>query len=232
MMRFKNIFFAGVCSLSLLAACNNKSPQTNLSVPEFEKAIAGSNIQLLDVRTAGEYQSGHLSNALLADWTNEEEFKTRVQALDKSNPVYTYCLSGARSDAATQWLNQNGFTAFNLAGGIIAWKGADKPLKQVETVKQITLAEYMANIPTDKTVLVDFSAEWCPPCKVMTPVVDSLATSNGNRFTLVKIDGGRQTDICKQLKVDAFPTFIIYKQGKETWRKEGITKAKEFVTNL
>src|SRR5665647_3812456 len=90
-MRFKNIFILAICCLSLLTACNSDSQQTNLSVTEFEKAIAQSNIQLLDVRTSEEYQSGHLNNAFLADWNNEEEFKTRVQALDKSKPVYTYC---------------------------------------------------------------------------------------------------------------------------------------------
>src|SRR5665647_1259281 len=231
-MRFKNIFILAICCLSLLTACNSDSQQTNLSVTEFEKAIAQSNIQLLDVRTPEEYQSGHLNNAFLADWNNEEEFKTRVQALDKNKPVYTYCLSGARSDAATQWLRQNGFTAFNLEGGINAWKRADKPVEQAETVKQITLDEYMAQIPKDKTVLVDVSAVWCPPCKKMAPIVESLVNTHGAQFLLVKIDGGQQTDICRELKVEAFPTFIIYKQGKEIWRKQGLVDMKEFVEIL
>ncbi len=66
----------------------------------------------------------------------------------------------------------------------------------------------------------------------MTPVIDSLVGKNGNSFELVKIDGGQQTDICKELNVNAFPTFIIYKQGKEIWRKEGIVNPKEFVVNF
>jgi len=231
-MRFKNIFLVTICTVSLLTACNSESQQTNLSVTEFEKAIADSTIQLLDVRTAGEYAGGHLKNALLADWNNAEEFKTRVQALDKYKRVYTYCLSGGRSNAATQWLNQNSYTAFNLSGGILAWKEAGKPLEQLEMVKQISLNEYIAQIPTDKTVLVDFSAVWCPPCRLMTPVIDSLVNTNGHQFTLIKIDGGQQTDICKLLKVDAFPTFIIYKQGKEIWRKEGLANAKDFTSNF
>ena len=226
-----NLFLA-VCCLSFLTACNSQAQQSSLSVNEFEKGIAKSNIQLLDVRTPGEYQSGHLSNALLADWNNETEFQKRVNALDKAKPVYTYCLSGARSGAATEWLKQHGFTAYNLTGGISAWKRADKPVEQAALVKQIKLAEYLAQIPKDKTVLVDFSAVWCPPCKKMTPLVDSLEKTNRNKFVLVKIDGGDQTEICKELKVDGFPTFIIYKHGKEVWRKEGIVEAKEFVTQF
>jgi len=231
-MGFKNVFISAICCVGLFTACNNNEAPTNLSVDEFEKALADSTVQVLDVRTAEEYQSGHLNNSFLADWNNEEEFKTRVQSLDKNKPVYTYCLSGARSDAAAHWLNENGYTAYNLSGGISAWKRAGKPLEQAETVRQITLTEYMAQIPGDKTVLVDFNAVWCPPCKIMTPVIDSLVATNGAQFTLVKIDGGQQTAICTQLKVDAFPTFIIYKQGKESWRKQGIVEAKELIANF
>jgi rhodanese-related sulfurtransferase len=227
-MNYKSVFSVAL-SLCLLAACNSSAQQTNLPVPEFEKAIAQPNIQLLDVRSSEEYQSGHLSNALLANWNNENEFKTRVQSLDKTKPVYTYCLSGARSGAATKWLRENGFNAYNLEGGISAWKRADKLVEQAKAVRQISLSEYMAQIPTDKIVLVDFGAVWCPPCKKMAPVLDSLVARHGNQFVLVKIDGAEQTDICKTLKVEGFPTFIIYKNGKETWRKEGLADEKEFL---
>lgn len=231
-MRIRNIFLVAACCLSVLSACNSNPGQTDLSVVEFEKALAQSDVQILDVRTPEEYASGHIKNSFLADWNNTAEFESRVKALDKNKPVYTYCLSGGRSNAATQWMIANGFTAYNMSGGMIAWKGAGKPLEEAVMVKQITLAEYMAQIPTGKTVLVDFSAVWCPPCKKMTPVIDSLVKTNGSQFTLVKIDGGQQTDICKQLQVGSFPTFIIYKQGKESWRKEGVVEAKELVTNF
>jgi rhodanese-related sulfurtransferase len=186
-------------------------------------------VQVLDVRTAGEYQSGHLKDAFLADWNNETEFRERIKSLDKNKPVYTYCLSGARSGAAAQWMNKNGFTAYNLNGGIVAWKKADKPVEQVMLAKQITMQEYMALIPTDKTVLVDFGAVWCPPCKKMAPVLDTLVKTHGSSFELIKIDGGDQTAISKLLNVEGFPTFILYKGGKEIWRKEGIVEPGEFI---
>ncbi|MEO6671320.1 MAG: thioredoxin domain-containing protein [Ferruginibacter sp.] len=231
-MRFKNQLWLLIGSLGILASCNTQAQQSDLSVPEFEKAIAQNDIQVLDVRTPGEYESGHLKNAMLADWNNETEFKERVKSLDKNKTVYTYCLSGGRSGAATEWLKQNGFNAFNLNGGIIAWKNAGKSMEQTAIVKQIGLPEYFAQIPNDKTVLVDFSASWCPPCKKMAPVLDSLVKTNGSQFVLLKIDGAGQTNICKELKIDGFPTFIIYKQGKETWRKQGIVAGNEFVEKL
>jgi rhodanese-related sulfurtransferase len=230
-MSFRNLCFSTIFSIAVFSSCNSQST-TNVDVVGFGQAIAKGNMQLLDVRTAGEYQSGHLSNALLADWNNEAEFKKRTEALDKSKPVYTYCLSGVRSAAATQWLRQQGFTAYNLSGGINAWKKAGKQVEQAIAIKQLTKAEYEAMIPNNQTVLVDISAVWCPPCKVMTPIVDSIAQANSGKMVLVKIDGGDQTELCKILNVNAFPTLIIYKQGKLVWQKEGIVSANEIAKQL
>ena len=220
------------CWVSTIMACNSQPEPANLSVTEFEKAIAQSNTQILDVRTPGEYQSGHLTHALQANWNDEVQFQERAKALDKNKPVYTYCLSGGRSNAATAWLRSNGFNAFNLAGGLNAWKIAGKPVEQANTVKQISMEEYLARVPLDKTVLVDIGAAWCPPCKKMAPVVDSLVATNGNQFVLVKIDGGDQTNLAAALKADAFPTFIVYKNGKEIWRKQGLVDAKELLSKF
>ncbi len=99
-MIIKSYLFVGICCFSLLLSCNSVAQKTNLSVPEFEYAIGQDNIQLLDVRTPGESQSGHLKNALLADWNDKTEFQERVKSLDKNKPVYAYCLSGAGSNEA------------------------------------------------------------------------------------------------------------------------------------
>jgi rhodanese-related sulfurtransferase len=181
----------------LILSCNGSAQKSNLSVQEFEKGISQNGIQVLDVRTAREYQSGHLANAFLADWTNKQEFTERVAALYKAKPVYAYCLSGGRSDAAMNWLNKNGFTAYNLSGGINAWNKENKPLEAVTPVEQISMEKYLTSIPKDKTVLVDFSAPWCPPCKKMEPVLQTLLKEHGSKFTLLQFDGGSQTALCK-----------------------------------
>ncbi|WP_276503021.1 thioredoxin domain-containing protein [Terrimonas pollutisoli] len=228
----KASFLFIVVSVGLFISCNSVAQKLNLSVAEFEKAISQPNSQILDVRTFGEYQSGHLANALLADWTNQTEFQSRINALDKNKTVYTYCLSGARSNDAAQWLRKNGFTVYNLADGITAWKKNSKPIIQATTAKQITLEEYMSQIPANKTALVDFGAEWCPPCKKMAPVLDSLQAKHGSKFQLIKIDGGLQTELCKTLGIESFPTFIIYKKGKASWQKQGLVDIKEFEAQL
>ena len=204
----------------------------NIPVAEFQKGIQSPDIQILDCRTPEEYNSGHLKNALLADWTKKDEFISRASALDKSKPVYAYCLSGGRSGQAAKYLTEKGYTVYNLEGGISAWKREGKPLAEAVEIAAISLQAYQAMIPVNKTVLVDFGAEWCPPCKMMNPIVDALATDKALNFSLVKIDGGDQTALSEQMKVDAFPTFIIYKNGKEAWRKTGIVSKEELVKNL
>lgn len=227
-------FFLPFFLTATIMACNgNAQEKISLAPKDFEKGIAGQGIQILDVRTLAEYQSGHLKNSLLADWTNQSEFKERVAHLDKAKPVYTYCLSGVRSRQAADWLQKNGFTTvINLEGGILAWKKADMPLEGQREIKQITIEQYLSGIPADKTVLVDIGAIWCPPCKKMEPVLDSLVKTAGLNFTLLKIDGGEQAQLVKQLKIDAFPTFIIYKHGKEIWRHQGIIDRKGLIERL
>jgi rhodanese-related sulfurtransferase len=116
--------------LLLLAKTSMAQQKTVLSVPDFEKAIQAKNIQLVDVRTPQEFASGYIKGAVNADWQNEKQFGEQVKKLDKTAPVYVYCLSGVRSGKAADWLAANGFKEIiNLDGGIKAWKAADKKVE-------------------------------------------------------------------------------------------------------
>ncbi len=116
--------------LLLLPACCMAQQKRALPVNEFEKAIQGKKVQLVDVRTPSEFINGHIKNALNADWQNEEKFAEASKKLDKNAPVYLYCLSGVRSGKAADWLAANGFKeVVNLEGGIKAWKAADKKVE-------------------------------------------------------------------------------------------------------
>ena len=91
------------------------------------------------MRTASEYQSGHLKKALQANWNNQTEFQERTKALDKSKPVYVYCLSGIRSRTAANWLSENCFkNIVTLQDGINLWKQANKPVEGKSNIKQMT----------------------------------------------------------------------------------------------
>lgn len=228
----KSFGFALLLTSSLIA-CTMHAQKQDISVTEFEKGIARKDIQILDVRTQAEYNSGHLKNAFLADWTQPEVFKERVKSLDKNKPVYTYCLSGGRSSAAAASLREQGFReVYNLRGGMMAWTGAQKPVEAIVKGKAITMEEYLSKIPPDKTVLVDIGAVWCPPCKKMEPVIQEIVKEKGTHITLINIDGGVQEKLAADLHATAFPTFIVYKKGKEVWRHTGIVSKEILLQKL
>ena len=159
----------------LIVSCQAQNGSLSIPVVEFEKVINSNNVQVLDVRTAAEYNSGHLKKSLQADWYNQQQFKERTSNMDKTKPVYVYCLTGVRSAAAVKQLKQNGFSNVqDLKGGLVAWKLANKPVEGAAKVKQISVTKYNAQINSTIPVLVDFGAEWCPPCKKMEPVIGQL----------------------------------------------------------
>lgn len=228
-MKYATILLVSI----MLFSCDAPAQNQNVNAEKFQQHTAAPGVQILDVRTAGEYQNGHIKNALQADWLQQDQFKDRVQYLDKTKPVLVYCASGGRSGKAAQWLEQNGFKQIeNLEGGFTQWKLENKPVEGIENVIQLTGKEYENYTKVDGTVLVDFGAGWCPPCKLMVPVIDAVKSELKDKFKLVKVDGGVNTDIMKQLNVAALPTFIVYKNGKEVWRKQGITEKAELIKHL
>lgn len=231
MKKIQTILFLNLTIV--IAACNTVAQQTNITVEDFQKAVQNNNSQILDVRTIEEYNSGHIPKALQANWNNRKEFTDRTSHLQKNKPVYTYCVSGFRSAEATKWLKENGFKeVYNLSGGMVAWNGNNLPVEGKTDVPQISIQEFQSKLNSSETFLVDIGAVWCPPCKKMEPVIEKLSKENTSIFKLITIDGGEQTELANQLKVDAFPTFIIYKKGKEIWRQQGIVSYETLLNQL
>jgi rhodanese-related sulfurtransferase len=217
-----------VSLFGLLVSCNIGAQNSReVSVDQFEQELKQPMIQLLDVRTAGEYRSGHIKSALQANWNDPKEFADRTSALNKQQPVYVYCLSGPRSKAAAEWLLANGFQqVVELKDGFSNWKRKGKPVEGTASVKQMTMRDYQQQIAGKEYVLVDFGAEWCPPCRKMEPIINQFLAEQKEIFFL-KIDGGMHTNLMEQLQADGLPTFILLKNGVETWRYKGLLTSEE-----
>jgi rhodanese-related sulfurtransferase len=222
--------FLSVIILLLFVGCNSEAQKSSeMNVEEFEKGLTGKGVQLLDVRTSNEFKMGYIKGALQANWNNNAEFEERVAALDKNKPVFVYCLSGARSYAAAEWMRENGFKqVVNLEGGISNWKRNSKPVEGMQNVPQMTMADYQQQITGKEYVLVDFGAEWCPPCRKMEPIINQFLADN-KQIQFLKIDGGVHTDLMKQLNAEGLPTFLLLKNGQEVWRYKGILSLEELV---
>ena len=77
-------------------------------------------------------------------------------------------------------------------------------------------------IDGEKPVLVDFHAEWCGPCKAMTPAIAAIGKEVQGKARVLKMDIDRNPAISSQFNVQAVPTFIIFKKGAPVWRHSGM----------
>lgn len=120
----KVLFFTLTLSL-LIVSCNSSSENIKVLPPaEFNKAVTledNSILQLIDVRTAEEFEVGHLKDSQNICVT-KDDFQEKVKTLQKDKPVYVYCKKGGRSAQAAKILRDLGFTkVYDLEGGITSW---------------------------------------------------------------------------------------------------------------
>jgi rhodanese-related sulfurtransferase len=215
---------------SFLMSCAQTSTNTSLTLnaAAYKEAIAAKNIQVLDVRTAAEFNGGHIQNALQANWLDQKEFTDRTQHLDKNLPVYVYCQAGARSASAQTALEAKGYKVVNLEGGMSNWKMNGFPVDGAGDKAQMRVEDLNATTSSNKIVLVEVGGDWCPPCRKMVPVLEVLNQKPAAPFYFLRVDGANDIDVMKSLNAEGLPTFILFKNGKETWRHEGLVTVEEF----
>lgn len=86
-------------------------------------------------------------------------------------------------------------------------------------------------IQSPKPTLVDFSATWCGPCKMMVPILDEVKSRIGDKAKIIKIDIDKNPKVAASFQVQSVPTLMLFKNGNVLWRQSGVVNT-EFLKNV
>lgn len=94
------------------------------------------------------------------------------------------------------------------------------------------MAKFNELINSEKPVLIDFSAEWCAPCKMMGPILKEVAGKIGYKARLLKIDVDKNPDVARKYQIVSVPTLMVFKKGEVVFRQSGVMQAPQIVDML
>ena len=126
--RIKAVLMIAPLLLTISACSTSSKSIVNENAGAFAATIQNSGVVVLDVRTSGEFESGHIANSVNID-VEAGSFENEIANLDKNAQYAVYCHSGRRSGIAAELMEKNGFKEIhNLKDGIISWQAAGYPL--------------------------------------------------------------------------------------------------------
>ena len=125
---------------------------------------------------------------------------------------------------------------YNLLGGIVAWNTENyitTSSKESTIVKSpnFTNAEIENIFKNNELVLIDFSTEWCVPCKKMKPVIQEIQKENLN-VKVIHIDADDHQELIKKYQIKGVPVFMVFKNGKEIFKHVGIISKEALLKQL
>ena len=136
-------------------------------------------------------------------------------------------------------MSKMGFVdVYNLDGGFMSWKEANLPynidsLFNYKSLDNILTQNYIDSILIVNTnVLICISTQWCMPCRKMEPIINKLEIELNDKLFVLRLDADDNPFLTKQYNVLAIPTYVLYKNNLEVWRKNGIIAYSELVRNI
>lgn len=87
-------------------------------------------------------------------------------------------------------------------------------------------------IKTDKLALIDFFASWCMPCKMLSPILESLQSKYEGKINFAKLDIDKEEDIAREYDIYSVPTLLLFKKGEKVGMSIGYKSADELIEFL
>ncbi|UGS24716.1 thioredoxin [Flavobacterium channae] len=91
-------------------------------------------------------------------------------------------------------------------------------------------AKFNDIINSNDLVLVDFYADWCGPCKMMSPILQDVKSNLGDAVKIIKVNVDQHQDLASHFMVRGVPTLMLFKKGKMLWRQSGVLSANDLTT--
>ena len=103
---------------------------------------------------------------------------------------------------------------------------------QFLNIKSKKMSSFENIINSDKPVLIDFSADWCGPCKMLAPILKEVKDSLGDRIAIIKIDVDKNQSLASKYQVRNVPTMVLYQNGKQLWRESGVLTKDQIIKTI
>ncbi len=102
-----------------------------------------------------------------------------------------------------------------------------------QTILHLSTEDFrQAVLESDIPVLVDFWADWCQPCHMLSPTIEQLAERYGDRITVAKVDIDAAKDLAAEYAINSIPTVLLFKNGAVAGRIVGVRQQQDYVAAI